>query len=770
MADSYDSISSPVNNAPAASSNSADTGDHYADFASPAVPTQAPPAHDYQHDADVVHGMIAGGSDKASIMKYATDRGLQINESDLNNALSYRERNGNKAANAVGVVVTNQQQQVAKKEEPKVRPDGVSKGEAFVTGALESIPGADRIGAAVDAGLKGTFNPFEKRDYSQIYNDSLAQERGLSDQSANEHPGYYYGGMVAGTVPQLLIPGEGEATLAGTMARGAAQAGTYSLAGTRQDLSTGEGWKNAAEDATKDAAIGATVGAVLHGGSKALGAINTRGYAQDVLDAADRQGITLTPGHVSNGPIGYVQRVVSDNPFGGFIRKKVDRVGDAVETKLGQTADNLAGGQSTDLASAAERNKDASIPGTLADYEQSSRAAGDSMYSEARNAAAGVQLNPTSTVAAVDKEIARLSGNKETNAGAIQALQSFRNDLATNGGKSVDDLRNLRESLFNGGSFDKGTTNMLYKTLTNDIQDGLTAAGKSDAVDLFKTADGNWRSRRQVLNLLKGTMADGTGPEPLANMIERLAGQKGDSEKLGSLLSAMSDGERSHLQAAYINSLGRMSPGRATEPGEFSLNTFLTNYQKMSPRARDLMFRGQVGRDLADLATVAGAQRKLTRKGSAVQAGIIGLVGGGAYELWHDPIKTLEGGVGTAAVAALLAAPGGARLLARMGQGGRMTAPVVSKAFERIARRVPGQASEILGLRDLFLGNSHPNTVRTDVQAQDGTTTGNDAALPQAEFDQQGNLKTYTDPKTGLTYGDEADTPDQPEEQDPSQL
>lgn len=613
------------------------------------------------------------------------------------------------------------------KPAPKPPREAMSGGAAFGRGLLDSTP-LVRVDAAIDAAA----NWAQGDGYN--YGEELAENFDFTDQARDEHTGAYYGGMATGVVGQAFIPGAGIArlaTLPGALragAQGAVAAAGYEVANTRHDLSTEAGRSGAAADATKMAVVGGVLGA---GANKLLRPKNT-----DVLEAGRAQGLDLNPGRTGGTGTQFIYRTVEDLPIGIPLRGQSKKLNEGIERRVGEVADAASGGVARPLDDVADDLKQ----GALGKFGERSAAAGERLYTKAYSAAGDTAILPRQALATIDDEIARLGQNAETNAPVLKELQKLRADMSASGGKGVQALRDLRTSVGRNvdGSVKSEMTRIskrLYGPLSDDISDGLTAAGKGDAAKLFGKADKLWSKRGDTLDEINDLL--GKSPDELAARLQAMAGRGGNSDRLSTFFSTATNGERMKLQGAFIKSLGRAAGGKATTGAdEFSVETFFTKWNNMGDRAKNVLFTGQTRKDLDDLAKVMGAERSYRNKGNHSKSGLVVLSGLGAYGFNQGATSDGEGegydiGAGVEALlkhaatgiglAALLAIPGFARMVVRRSKGAQITVEQVAKRLEVAAKRSPDQAAQLMGLRDKVLGTP-TNWEPTEQPAADALT------------------------------------------------
>lgn len=730
--DEFEAVSKPA--APVTQPAAQLTQQHGTPTASDAMPgtpvgpsaAPKPTSEQARTNNGVLTGMFKQGASRERMMQYAQQNGMNVNAGDLDAAIAWRSRNKGRTDGFRGFVSDDQIYKApVENAAPKARPEGVSTLEAGLNGLAMVVPGAERIDAALDATYEWMW---EGADIGESYDRNLDYNRRLTDQSWDEHPYAYGTGFVAGVVPSMFIGG-GATTAVGAAGRAAGQSALYSVADSREDLSTLEGITEAGIDATKDAALGAVLGGGLHKLANRAGSIAPTGAGQEVVDASTRLSrgdvgrIPVSPGHTGGRVMQMATRFSEDMPFAGVAMRSKhhaieDRAGQALDRatdELGATVPNRG------LVEGAERLQDANVPGSLAAYEGSVAAKFKPNYDRIDTEGGNIVISPRAAVAFLDRKVAEaLTSIKGDKTPWLAEAQRLRERISK-GEFTLSDYRNFRIELrlSQGNSFGelspkelaslKGVEEGLRRAITSDIHAGLSMAGKADVSKLLHKTDSGYAAAMEVNNTIRPLLK--LSPEKLASRLESMANARtGDAGKLGQLMSALSREERTNVQAMFVQRLG--SPNAGSRTGEFSLETFLTRWggdgvrSGMSQKAKDLLFTGQTRRDLDDLATLARANRRLSGRRSERNAvtGALTLV--------------LSGG--TALSASLLAVPGLARTLVALGRGGRAAAPRVARGLDRLAQRHPAQAMEILGLRDLIQGGPrHVGEVSTDTEVFD---------------------------------------------------
>lgn len=157
----------------------------------------------------------------------------------------------------------------------------------------------------------------------------------------------------------------------------------------------------------------------------------------------------------------------------------------------------------------------------------------------------------------------------------------------------------------------------VYAALSQDIERAVEVAAKTGAAPenapvLLNRANSYYRARKErIEGALTAVLGkDGEmSPEQAWRNINRMASQTGgDVRKLQAVLKSLPAEDRGVVRATIIDRLGKATPGQQDAAGDaFSISSWGTNWNRLSPRAKDVLFGGpdsQLRRDLDDLATV----------------------------------------------------------------------------------------------------------------------------------------------------------------------
>jgi hypothetical protein len=298
----------------------------------------------------------------------------------------------------------------------------------------------------------------------------------------------------------------------------------------------------------------------------------------------------------------------------------------------------------------------------------------------------------------VIERIARL----EADAAAGMPFEALRR-VRTAIGRELDD-----PVLVGGTGAQKDALRALYGRLTDDMFETARRAGP-DAERALAVADRYYRfNMGQNMPLLQKIVDSGTDGEVLA-LAMRGSGRGG--QQLMRVRRNFTADEWDAVAGTVLGRMGRATPGQqgASELGQeamdFSVNTFLTNWNKLAPEAQKALFGGTRYRDLADplndLVKVVGAMKdsaKLANTSgtarsvgvqSAVGAGgaaIGGLLGGDVESAGQGSLWTLLGvTVGARYASKLITNPRFVRWLGRTAQAAQRNPASLRAALPRLA-------------------------------------------------------------------------------------
>jgi hypothetical protein len=370
-----------------------------------------------------------------------------------------------------------------------------------------------------------------------------------------------------------------------TLMRAGAKGG--SVGGALAGFGAGQGAQQSVAGAGLGGASGAAVGALAPFAADRVANMRApRGMAPDLAAASQAEGVDLLRPMVDPAARGKFGALESAPGSQNVIREGVDRVRGQIEGRVAALGD---GGTALETGSAGERVQDAARR-----FIQRSKGVANTLYKRAQSLAGDARFVPKNAIEAVDGQISELSANPETNAGEIRFLEGLKNDLSAGGGKSVDELRALRQSL-RGRINEQGLTSTQAEARAMGVLDAAQQDAAANlpkgAADAYRRADAFYRERMVHIDDILDRFIGGRNGQPRASgeqafqKLKNMMAPGGDARRLAGLMRDMEPNERQDIAATIAASLGRRSPD---EP--FSPDLLLSQTNKLSPQARRTVF------------------------------------------------------------------------------------------------------------------------------------------------------------------------------------
>jgi hypothetical protein len=285
-----------------------------------------------------------------------------------------------------------------------------------------------------------------------------------------------------------------------------------------------------------------------------------------------------------------------------------------------------------------------------------------------------IKLDPLNTKQSIGPVVSKYSDEGLADVYKNTKLSKIANSL-NDGEVSYNDLKQLRRDIYKLRNRTDLTADVnsrdldnLYAGITKDLEVIAQSQGK---LKEFRRAEKFWsKSQDRINKSLKKYAKDDLGNEKIYAKIERAAkdGPTADIRELRVLRNSLRKDEWGEVAATTFNRLG-------VKNGEFNINHFITNYNKMSPQARELFtsHKPHLRSSFDDLAKATALLQRYDRarpRGSAPTQNAIGsimAVTGGAEAVLTAsvPLFSLLLG-GTARVtASMLSSPKFVKMLAR---------------------------------------------------------------------------------------------------------
>ena len=568
-----------------------------------------------------------------------------------------------------------------------------AQGAALAGTPLEKFGPAVPFSTAIGAGryLVERFTG-QEGPATKAYNEHMVRSQAQDELARQQYPGTMLASELAGAVG-TPIPGS-------LMARGAnwaARMGAGALTGGAISAAAGAGEGQGAERATnavRAAPFGVVGGAVL--GPMTGRAAQAGASGQDVIDAAQRLGITALPRGVTSDSRATqaLTQAARQIPVTGA--KIDDRILSAVEG-MGQKADELAAGAAgfpPDRASTG-----AVLRSSLNDLVTANKQKMDDAYGAVRG-----MINPDVKVR-LPNTLSVLDDIGRSRAAAGHMDPGFQNIrlLAERGG-SFNGVQRVRSELSDAINFNNphpgftvGDMKRLRGALSEDLNGIIGATAKPEmaqqALGAFKKANADaagFIEQNRRLRQITGLKAD----ESVAGkIINAMQGKTGDIKLLAQLRNAMPKEDFSVVAGQVVSELGKNA-----STGAFSANQFFTQWNKLGGRAKDIVFADPaLRRSLNDIATVSERLKKVGEYANRSNTGRVALLGGAVglssvSGIDVNPLNHLEKIIPAMGLAYMLSRPAGASAVARW-----------TRAFSSAAKsRSPGAvASLTVATRDL---------------------------------------------------------------------
>jgi len=305
---------------------------------------------------------------------------------------------------------------------------------------------------------------------------------------------------------------------------------------------------------------------------------------------------------------------------------------------------------------------------------------------------------PSQSTQALREITGRVNAPQLSNMITDGRMRSIAEALSNDGAEvRFTDLRALRTWVRNAQKdptlrqgISQGDLNRLEGSLTTDIYNNAERLAGPQGKKNLERADQFYRLGSQRINgALQSFVGKGgaVSGESAYDLIVRAASDKGgaDAARLAALRKSLSDSDWGDIAATTVQRLGRPTASNATGVDDFSVNSFVTNYQTMSPRGRDLIFgTGEQRKELDNLVSVVERLKRVEKGANASKTGVslqaLGTVGGLANPATTVPTLTVLSGLGV--TGEMLTNPSVVRWLSRIGNA--KTPSAMTRAVEQL--------------------------------------------------------------------------------------
>lgn len=559
---------------------------------------------------------------------------------------------------------------------PGVRPEVRERVNRMPADPVSAGIGAVRMG--LERVAPNTFG----RGASDQYEETLIRERERNQEALDAYPGSYIAGGVAGAAANPLhwaMPA-GRATAAGRAVQGAKIAAPISAA---HGFGQGEG---GFLERLRSAGVSGALGIVLGGGTGA--AVGPRAgstvapassRATDVAEAAARQNIDVPLSVATDS------RIVQEAGYrsgqlpwvvGKPMRDATARAGQQLEDGVSGVAQSIGGTTRETAGDSIQRAGSRWINQRMRDID-------DRVYGRVNDLMPSTSAQPLTSTRRAVQEVTRRA--KE---GAVPdpSVATVREAIARDG-MTFDGMQRLRSHVGTklaqarrAGSTTKGGLGRLYAALSDDMQSLVEAQGGPAARRAWHRANRIhelMEDRKSEIARVIGRQADAEPTQVFNRLQAIMTDARSNTSRLSQVRRAVGPDAWDDFSGAVVSQLGR------NRAGEFQPGQFVSDWNRMTPRAKQMLIRNEQHRkSINDYVTIAERFRDQHRQfanpsGSATTGTAIGM---GAW-LLSDAQSAVVGGLGGHMIAHLLSRPATAQSIARY-----------SRAFDLLARK-PSQGS-----------------------------------------------------------------------------
>ncbi|MBN3848519.1 hypothetical protein G3N58_17040 [Paraburkholderia sp. Ac-20342] len=268
----------------------------------------------------------------------------------------------------------------------------------------------------------------------------------------------------------------------------------------------------------------------------------------------------------------------------------------------------------------------------------------------------------------------------------------------------------------------------LYAALSKDLDAAAVASGP-DATKAMQRANAFARAgHARIDDILDSVAKKGAEPEKLFASAVSPSDMQAGASKISAVMKSLSPSERDVVKSAFVRRMGLANAGAQNAEGDaFSSSTFLTNWNRMSPQAKNVMFSSKDGNLRASLDAIAKTADRIKQGGKVLSnpSGTAPVVAATGL------VSSVGAAIGTGnpqLAAGLLTSAAGANLTARL-----MTNP---RFVSWLARATKIQSVGLARQAVLSLGKTmqgEPSDVQDDAQRYAKAAAPSFVATPAAQ-------------------------------------
>ena len=161
----------------------------------------------------------------------------------------------------------------------------------------------------------------------------------------------------------------------------------------------------------------------------------------------------------------------------------------------------------------------------------------------------------------------------------------------------------------------------LYGALSQDMKDAAVATGNPDTIKAMNRANSFTTAFHDRIDSILNKVVKDKVPEKIYESATAVGDMDKGATKIATILKSLRPAERDVVKSVFIRDMGKAAPGQQTAAGDvWSSQRFLTNWNRMSPQAKSVMFAGGPdGEVRASLDQIAKAA-EMIKEGSKVFA------------------------------------------------------------------------------------------------------------------------------------------------------
>jgi hypothetical protein len=533
-----------------------------------------------------------------------------------------------------------------------------------LSGPLQAVQAAVPTSTSKEPSLSDFIHPARWKNAV----DYLADKAGLaSPQTPNEKIGSKAVEALPSAVlaPEAPIAGGISAAMGAGASEAVKQGGGSPLAQTLTGLAAGS-------TGAAGAAGAAGLRGIVRGGAEGQAAMQGR-----MADAA-ASGTKLSAGQAGGSPaVQFAEGLSSKGWGGGPINKLAETQSHDLGNSVSDIVDRLAGGNPpspTAAGVAINTGASASVKNMRAEektaYDRVDALVDPDMPVDVSKSVAAARglATPTSSeglnAAVGSAKVSKFADALESAASPADVMGGLGN-AAPKYMIKYGDLSKLRSAV--GSNIDhgfapanpseNGAFKSLYGSLTGDKNAGA-AAVSPEASQAVANANNIYKINVGRRELLDTVVDKNGGPEAVFQAATN--GTKQGATKISGVMNELDPGQQNLVRATVMSRLGKATAGAQNAEGDvFSPSTYLTNWNKLAPEAKDALFgqstdSGGLRNNLDSLANTVSNIRQGTKLRNPSGTGEAVGHGAGAIAMWEGLTHLMQGDPHT-----LVAAAGG---------------------------------------------------------------------------------------------------------------